>query len=459
MHCRHRRRCWPLVAATMALAMVVALPAGAEDDQEGGQEGLQRFHGETADAQWFLDDDKNTSVFIGALDGKVQTSSGSPEDLTRPSVFVSQSYCDETDNEWVSRFLSLGPDADTSGLSVAIDKDLESASVEGTATLTGMESRTPDCEGSMFAPPQMKPIDNVDVEVSAHWTGVDEATRMRSIFHLDSGDFKLRSKDQTEVRDAEVDASLSGADVPELGEPMFARLASVKDSLITIGEYEPMALLLGPDGPHSRADEGPHRMKGESASAHWWLDDERNTRVSMDALDGRFQSPPGPPEELTTSLNVFQSFCDEGSNEFVIRLLDSPRDQEEQLEVDIGRQLDSASVTGTQTMKGFEVRRDGCDGSIFGSPESADVSELGPFEVNVDGTWDGVGDRTRIRHIFHVDSPDFMLRSQDQTEVRDAEARASLTGLNEQIGVPTDLGEALFANLASFNEGEVFLHR
>lgn len=456
MHCRDRRRRWPVVAATMVLAMVMALPAGADDDQEGTQNERFRFHGETASAHWFLDDDKHTSVSIGALDGQVQTSSGSPEDLTRPSVFVSQSYCDEAEDEWVNRFLALGPDAETSGLSVTIDKKLESASVEGTATLTGMESRTPGCDDPVFSLPEMEPIDSVDVEVSAQWTGVDDSTKLRSIFHLDSGDFKLRSKDQAEVRDAEVDASLSGAGVPELGEPMFAHLASVKDSLITIGEYEPMALLLGPGGPHRPADEGPHRMRGESASAHWWLQDERNTAVFMDALDGDYQSPPGPPEELTTSLDVYQSFCDEDANDYVLRYVDAPRDQEEQLEVDIGRQLESASVTGTQTMKGFEVRWDGCDSPVFGSPEAPTVKELGPFEVGVDGTWDGVGESRRIRHVFHVDSPDFKLRSRDQTQVRDAEANATLTGLGE-IRVPTDLGEALFANLASFNEGEVFL--
>lgn len=456
MYRRNRRWRWPVVAATMALAMVMALPAGADDDQEGSQSGRFRFHGETASAQWFLDDDKHTSVSIGALDGQVQTSSGSPEDLTRPSVFVSQSYCDEAEDEWVNRFFALGPEADTSGLSVAIDENLESASVEGTATLTGMESRTPDCDGSGFSPPEMTPIDSVDVEVSAHWTGVDDSTKLRSIFHLDSGDFKLRSKDQAEVRDAEVDASLSGAEVPELGEPMFAQLASVKDSVITIGEHEPIALLLAPAGPHGSADEGPHRIKGESASAHWWLEDERNTAVSMDALDGQFQSPPGPPEELTTSLNVYQSFCDEDADEYVVRYLDTPTDPDEQLEVAIDRQLESASISGTQTMEGIEARWDGCDGSVFDS-EFLGASQLGPFEVGVDGTWNGVGDRVRIRHVFHVDSPDFKLRSQDQTEVRAAEASAKLTGLDE-LSVPNDLGDALFANLASFNEGEVFLN-
>lgn len=457
MYCSDRRRRWPVVAATMALAMVMALPAGADDDQEGTRNGRFRFHGETANAHWLLEDDKHTSVSIGALDGQVQTSSGSPEDLTRPSVFVSQSYCDEDEDEWVNRFLALGPDADTSGLSVAIDENLESASVEGTATLTGMETRTPGCDGSVFSPPEMEPIDDVDVEVSAQWTGVDDSTKLRSIFHLDSGDVKLRSKDQAEVRDAEVDASLSGANVPELGEPMSAQLASVKDSVITIGEYEPMALLLGVAGPYDSVDEGPHRIKGESASAHWWLEDERNTAVFMDALDGEYQSPPGPPEELTTSLDVYQSFCDEDANDYVVRYVDTPRDQKEQLEVDIGRQLESASVTGTQTMKGFEARWDGCDNPVFGSTEAPTVKELGPFEVGVEGTWDGVGESRRIRHVFHVDSPDFKLRSRDQTEVRDAEATATLTGL-EKLRVPTGLGEALFANLASFNEGEVFLN-
>lgn len=457
MYCKDRRQRWPVVAATMVLAMVVAHPAGADDDQEGTQNGRFRFHGETASAQWFLEDDKHTSVSIGALDGQVQTSSGSPEDLTRPSVFVSQSYCDEGEDEWVNRFFALGPEADTSGLSVAIDENLESASVDGTATLTGMESRAPGCDGSGLSPPEMEPIDNVDVEVSAHWTGVDDSTKLRSIFHLDSGDVKLRSKDQAEVRDAEVAASLSGAAVPELGEPMFAQLASVKDSVITIGEYEPMALLVGAAGPYDPVDEGPHRMKGESASASWGLEDERNTAVFMDALDGEYQSPPGPPKELTTSLDVHQSFCDEDANDYVLRYVDAPRDQEEQLEVDIGRQLESASVTGTQTMKGFEVRWDDCDSPLFGSPEVPTVTELGPFEIGVEGTWDGVGESRRIRHVFHVDSPDFKLRSRDQTEVRDAEANATLTGLGE-LRVPTDLGEALFANLASFNDGEVFLN-
>lgn len=458
MHWGDRKRFWPVVAATMALAMVMALPAAAEDGQEGGQNDLQRFHGEIANAHWHLDDDKNTSVSIGALDGQVQSSSGAPEDVVRPSVFVYQSFCDEAEDERVRRVYSLGPGADTSELSVTIDQNLESASVEGTATLSGMESRASGCDDSVFPPPELQPIDDVEVTVSADWTGVGDSTRMRSIFHLDSGDFKLRSKDQTEVRDAEVDASLSGIDVPELGQPMFARLASVKDSLITIGDHEAMTALLGAGGSHASTEEGPHRLKGESASAHWWLDDEHNTSVSMDALDGHYQSPPGPPEELTSSLNVYQSFCDEESNEFVFRYLDTPRDQQEQLKVDIGRRLDAASLEGTQTMEGRETRVDGCDGWIFGSSDSVETSKLGPYEVDVDGAWDGVGERVRIRHVFLVDSPDFKLRSQDQTEVRDAKANATLGGLGE-LDVSPELGEALFANLASFNEGEVFLKR
>lgn len=192
-------------------------------------------------------------------------------------------------------------------------------------------------------------------------------------------------------------------------------------------------------------------FKGEMASAHWFLDDAKHTSVFVTGFDGQFHSPPGSPENAEeVMLNVSQSYCDEDADELVFRSFFGF--DEATVDVDKGR-LTEASVDADLTLSGFEHRLPDCDDPVW---EEETFRELGEQDVELAADWDGSGGLVRSKHNFHFDGEDFKVRSNSMERYREADATATLTGL-ESIGVESDLGTSTFANIASVNDSTVFI--
>lgn len=203
---------------------------------------------------------------------------------------------------------------------------------------------------------------------------------------------------------------------------------------------------------HALAEAETHRFRfhGDAGFAAWSLDDDRNTRVFMSGLEGQFQFDAGPPEMAEdVFVGVFQSWCDEDADQRVFRGYFGGDDAS----VHVPDGLPHGSAEGDLVLDGTEWRSDDCDDPSFPPEETRD---LGDVPVEAAGDWEGVGDVDRSPGKFHFDHEGFKVRSHDVIAYRDAEVSASLTGLDE-IGLPSELGDADFAGLVSFKDSTIVI--
>lgn len=192
-------------------------------------------------------------------------------------------------------------------------------------------------------------------------------------------------------------------------------------------------------------------FNGDVASAYWSLDDAKNTSVFLLGFDGQFHSPPGSPEKAEdVLLGVSRSFCDEDADERVFRSFFGF--DEATVDVDKG-QLTEASVDADLTLDGFEHRLPDCDDPKF---DEGTFRDLGEHDVELAADWDGSGGLVHSNSTFHYNGEDFKFHSNSVERYRDADATATLTGL-EDIGVGSDLGETNFARISSVNDSTVFI--
>lgn len=192
-------------------------------------------------------------------------------------------------------------------------------------------------------------------------------------------------------------------------------------------------------------------FKGELASAYWLLDDAKDTSVFMTGFDGQFHNPPGSPEEAEdVFIGVSQSFCDEDADERVSRFFFGWDDAT--VDVDKGR-LTEASVDADLTLDGSEYRAPDCDDPDW---QDGTFRELDEQDVELAADWDGSGGLIRSNRNYHFDGEEYKVRSRSMERYREADATATLTGL-EEVGVGGGLGESMFANMASVNDGTVVI--
>lgn len=218
-----------LLALMLALLMLLAVPG-----QALAQAQQYNFKGELASADWFLDDAKNTSVYMSGFDGQFHSAPGSPEKAEDVFVVVSQSFCDEDADERVFRSFFGMDDA-----TVDVDKgQLTEASVDADLTLDGSEHRMPDCDDPDWQEGTFRELGERDVDLAAEWDGSGGLVRSNRNYHFDGEDFKVRSHSMERYREAEATATLTGLEGlgvgSDLGESTFASIASVKDSTVFI---------------------------------------------------------------------------------------------------------------------------------------------------------------------------------------------------------------------------------
>lgn len=201
------------------------------------------------------------------------------------------------------------------------------------------------------------------------------------------------------------------------------------------------------------AESESFKFKGEGAFAQWSLEDARNTEAFVSALDGERRNPPDQPETIeSVFVFVTQEFCDEEADERVFRsffAFDQPAT------IDINRGLTEGSADAGLSLDGSEFRAPDCEDPNFEEGESTD---LGTFEGQLAGSWQGSGKINTSNSVFHFRDEEFTFHSTDVQRSRDAEATGTLSGL-EDVGVPSDLGTTQEAELASFNDSTVTIER
>lgn len=218
-----------LLALMLALLMMLAVPGQAFAEAQKFS-----FKGELASADWFLDDEKNTSVFMSGFDGQFHSAPGSPEKAEDVFIVVWQSFCDEDADEHVFRSFFGWDDA-----TVDVDQgQLTEASVDADLTLDGSEHRVPDCDEPNWQDDTFRDLGERDVELAAEWDGSGGLIRSNRNYHFDGEDYKVRSHSMDRYREADATATLTGLEdlgvASELGESDFANIASVKDSTVVI---------------------------------------------------------------------------------------------------------------------------------------------------------------------------------------------------------------------------------
>lgn len=211
-----------------------------------------------------------------------------------------------------------------------------------------------------------------------------------------------------------------------------------------------LLLVVGVPGQALAADSETFQFRGEAGFAHWTLDDARNTETFLIAFDGQFHNPPEDPESAEDILvGVSQEFCDENADERVFRSFFGFDDAS----VAISPSLSEGTADAGLSLHGFEFRAPDCDDPNFDEGESTD---LGTFDVQVASSWEGTGKMTTSTRMFHFNGEDFTFHSTSVDRSRDAEASATLSGL-EDVGVPRDQGTTQDAELAAFNNSDVFI--
>ena len=184
------------------------------------------------------------------------------------------------------------------------------------------------------------------------------------------------------------------------------------------------------------------KFSGNTAFAQWELE---NASVFIAASDGSFQSPPGPATRGDqTFVEVFQEFCDEGTNELV--LVDFFGVEEVDVDV-VFDDLDAATAEGSMDLTGSEFRVPDCQNPDF---ESGVETDLGQFAVDLSVEWTAFGATFRSLNISHSFGPDCKFFSNGTTTFREATATGEISG---------DLPGIELGNLGGSDFAEIDLSR
>jgi hypothetical protein len=195
------------------------------------------------------------------------------------------------------------------------------------------------------------------------------------------------------------------------------------------------ALLLVLPSPAQAVDK--FKFSGNTAFAEWDLE---NASVFITASDGLFQSPPGPPApEDQIFVDVNQQFCDQATDELVIRDFFG-FEGDVSVEFD---ELDAATAEGSIVLDGIEFRVPDCGNPDF---ENGHEIELGQFPVELSVQWASFGPTLRSKSNFHFFGPDCKFFSHGTTTFREATATGEISG--ELPGIELgSLGDSDFAEI------------
>jgi hypothetical protein len=192
------------------------------------------FSGRGAFASWSLNDSRNTVVVIEAFDGKFQAPPGRPVPDKTVFVLVDQSFCDQATNELVFRtFVDI---FSASIQSLSVDRQLRSAAVAGSDTLSGFEERTPDCANPDFDNSTFTDLGEFPVQFSGQWTGSGPLTRSADSFRTKvSPQCKFSLRSHSTARDATATGSITGAlSLGSLGTSQIAGIFSTRGMSLSI---------------------------------------------------------------------------------------------------------------------------------------------------------------------------------------------------------------------------------
>jgi hypothetical protein len=222
----HSRFFLPFLVVVLGL-LLLAPQASAAD--------TFHFSGRSAFASWSLNDSRNTSVVIQAFDGKFQAPPGRPEPNRSAFVLVEQSFCDPASNELV--FPTFAADIFGASIqSLSVDRQLRSAAVAGSASLSGFEFRVPNCANPDFDNETFTDLGEFPVQFSAQWTGSGPLTRSAQSFREKLGpQCKFSERSHVTERNATATGSITGAlSLGNLGASQFADIFSTKDMSLSI---------------------------------------------------------------------------------------------------------------------------------------------------------------------------------------------------------------------------------
>lgn len=220
-------------AALVALLAVVLLAAGLSSQAMAAGADVSNFHGDEAVADWSMDDDRNTHVFVGAMDGRIVGQSLLPDDHQSVFLSVTQSYCDEGAGQQVYRswfgFAEDGASIEGGALSQA------SANME--TTVQGYELRSDGCDEPVFFDPDEETrLGEHEVALSADWEATGKMEVAVRNFHFSGGDFVFNSTNVERSRDAEATGTLTGlaAVDSDLGASDYAEIVSVVNGSVAV---------------------------------------------------------------------------------------------------------------------------------------------------------------------------------------------------------------------------------
>lgn len=195
-------------AALVALLAVVLLAAGLSSQAMAAGADVSNFHGDEAVADWSMDDDRNTHVAVGAMDGRIVGQSPLPDDHQSVYLSVTQSYCDEDAGEQVHRswfgFAEDGASIEGGALS--------QASADMKTTVQGYELRGDGCDGEpvFLDPDDETHLGEREVALSADWEATGPMEVSVRNFHFSGGDFVFNGTNVERSRDAEATGTLTG---------------------------------------------------------------------------------------------------------------------------------------------------------------------------------------------------------------------------------------------------------
>lgn len=235
---------------------------------------------------------------------------------------------------------------------------------------------------------------------------------------------------------------------------MVATAAVRRGGVVALALAFAVALVVSLAGQAMAADVHTSQFKGGAAFADWKLDDARNTDVDVGALEGRYLDSPLQHRE-DVFLSVDQEYCDDSENELVHRSFFA-FGLEDQGSASVDEVLlTSASATLKGTVHGFEFRVPGCDDP---NHDDGEFNHLGEFDVRLDASWKGTGKLDTSVSAFHFNDEDFVFNSANVRRSRDAEANATLRGLDE-FDVAEDLGTTTDAEIMSVVSSRVSVRR
>ena len=167
---------------------------------------------------------------------------------------------------------------------------------------------------------------------------------------------------------------------------------------------------------------------GSVAIGSWQLHDARSTGVFLQATDNTTHAQaPAPPKTSSLLLQINQSFCDAGTNEFVFRTVTTLAAPLKPGDYKALPNFQSASLSTTVVASQVDQRFTGCP---FAGGTATFVSTDVPLTIDVD--WTGTGPVTVV---------------QPGVTRRAAVATATLSGV---VGVRS-LGTAAFAEIRQLN--------